>query len=139
MDISDDEIDCSANTEAKFVNEIIKAVLILDHSKKPFKQSDITGFLSSKPSRKMWSSIFVQTKKKLKEMGLELLETKSTSSKSFFLTSDLFPLPSMYKYAPENEVADRTLLILVLTFIFMRERPVSDGKSLLRRLSQPLL
>ncbi|KAK6629768.1 hypothetical protein RUM43_003586 [Polyplax serrata] len=111
--------------ESLYVNDVVKIILILDHSKKPFKQSDILKFMSDKPDRKAWPDIFKYAKDKLNEMGLTL---NKTNSNSFFVSNNHSPLNFMHQYAMESEVADRTLLMLILALIFMMERPVTDAE-----------
>ena len=114
--------------DEKLTNDVVKAIFLLDHSKKPFKAADIIALLNCKPSRKQWVTVFDKAKQKIRGLGLVLNEANNKSSKVFFLTSINTPLPLMCRYASDNEKANRTLLVLVLTYIFMKEKSVSEGE-----------
>lgn len=126
--MSSDEEDYSTQQGKMALKEVVKAILLLDHSKKPFKQSDIYACLSEKPSRKLSKWLIGEAEKSLKEMGMRLVDVENTNTKAFFLVNQTNPLPFMSKFASVEEQADRTLLILVLAFIFMKEGSVAEGE-----------
>lgn len=128
MDTSGGDENWREDCEIKLVNEMVKAFLILDVSKKPFKQSDVVGFLNKSYKRKMWDKLFPKAKDKLKELGLSVIDINTPLPQSFIITSNLYPFNDMHKFATEQETADRVLLILVLTYIFMNQKPMKDGK-----------
>lgn len=117
-----------SQADKRTIREIVKIILMLDHSKKPIKHSDIFANLSSKPNRKVAREAFEEARKALLKMGMHLEQTDHSSVKSYILVSTTFPLPNMHKVASSEEVASRTLLIIVLAYIFMKDELVLEGK-----------
>lgn len=126
---SSDEEEYSTQQGKMALKEVVKAILLLDHSKKPFKAKDIYACLSDQPSRKLSRWLIGEAEKSLKEMGMRLVDVDSASNtKAYFLVSQTVPLPFMSKFASMEEQADRTLLILVLAYILMKEGSVPEGE-----------
>lgn len=133
--MSSDDEDYNTQQSRHLLKEMVKAILLLDQSKKPFKQTDIYACMTEKPARKLSRTLINDAIKSLREMGMNLVEAESTSNKSFILVSYTRPLPFVSKYASTEEQADRLLLVIVLAFIFMKEGSVSE-EALLQHLEK---
>lgn len=110
------------------VAEAVKAILTLDHLKRPMKYSDIIHLANIKIKRKQQLELWTLVRQALAELGMVLTDTEVGQSKAFLLTQNAVDDDFLRQFATEEERADRTLLILILAFIFMKDGLATEGK-----------
>ncbi|KAL0274542.1 UNVERIFIED_CONTAM: hypothetical protein PYX00_002643 [Menopon gallinae] len=125
--MTDEDGDSSGEVVDAAAEEAAEIIAKLDSSKKPIKLYDVISLMSEKPSRRHWTAVLDGAEKRLASVGLEVIRVRNSSAKAFFLISKCWPQPFMHKYAARTELADRILLTLVLTYIFMRNGTVLSG------------
>lgn len=123
-----DEGDSAADIVDAAAEEAAEIIMKLDCGKRAIKLSDVMSLMSERPARKHWKAVSDGAGKRLASVGLELVEIGNASVNTFFLVSKYPPPLFMHKYAAATELADRTLLFLVLTYIFMKDGTVLSGK-----------
>lgn len=110
------------------VAEAVKAILTLDHLKRPMKVSDVMNMANVKIKRKQQVEFWNLVREALGKLGMVLSECEVSHSKALILTQNEVDGDFLREFATEDERADRTLLVLILALIYMKDGLASEGE-----------